>query len=79
MPHVFHSSQGYTGFPDQLLVRLINAHNRIKRVIRTLIYFQHILHFRYKFRVRFGDTPFLDLPRLDFVFFITSQTVVSVI
>ena len=69
---------GYTNLLNQLFVRLIYADNWVERVVRPLIYFQHILHFRYKFRIRPGDAPFFDLPRLDFVFFITSQTVLSV-
>ena len=69
---------GHTSFLNELFVRFVYADNRIERVIRTLIYFQHILHLRYIFRVCLRDAPLLDLPRLDLVFFITSQTVLSV-
>ena len=72
--HLFRPARftGYTSFLNQLFVRLINTDSWGERIVRPLIYFQHILHFRYKFRIRLGDAPFLDLPRLDFIFFITS-------
>lgn len=64
-------------FLNQLLVCFIQADYRAQRVVRLLVYIQNILHPRYKFRPRLGDTPFLLLPRLKFVFFSVSITAVS--
>ena len=69
---------GDTGFLYKLFVRFIYADDRPERVIRALVYLQHVLHLRYEFRVCFRNAPFLHKPWFDFVFFITSQTVVSV-
>ena len=69
---------GNPGFLDQLLIRFVNANHRIQRVIRALIDIKDIFHFGYKFSARFGYAIFFDTPWLNFVFFITSQTVLSV-
>ena len=69
---------GHTGFLYELFVRFIYADDRTERVIRALVYLQHVLHLRYELGVCFRNAPFLYKPRLDFVFFITSQTVLSV-
>lgn len=71
-------SAGDSGFLYELLVRFIYTDNRAQRVIRPLVNLQYILHFCYKFSVCLGDTPFFYKPRFDFVFFMTSQIVVSV-
>ncbi|MNT31835.1 hypothetical protein D3C72_1676880 [compost metagenome] len=70
---------GNSGFFDQLLIGFIDANNRMHRIIGTLIDIQYILHFGYKFCTGFWNAPFLDEPWFDLVFFITSQTVLSVI
>lgn len=69
---------GNTVFLFQLFVRFVYTHNKTKRVIRALIDFQHVFHFCHKFSVRFRDSPFLYKPRFDFVFFMTSQIMLSV-
>ena len=69
---------GNTCFLYELFVRFIYADDRTERVIRALIYLQHVLHLRYELGVCFRNAPFLYEPRLDFIFFITSQTVLSV-
>ena len=69
---------GDTGFLYKLPVRFIYAYNRTEGIIGALVYLQHILHPRYEFSICLRNAPFLYKPRLDFVFFITSQTVVSV-
>lgn len=71
-------STGDTDFLYKLLVRFIYAYNRTEGIIGALVYLQHILHLRYEFSICLRNAPFLYKPRLDFVFFITSQTVVSV-
>lgn len=70
---------GDTGFFYKLFVRFIYADDRMERSIGTLVYLQHVLHLRYEFGVRFRNAPFLHKPWFDFVFFITPQTVASVI
>ena len=64
-------------FLNQLLVCLVQADHRARRIVRTLIYIQNILHPRYKLRPWFWDAPFLLLPRLKFIFFRGSITAVS--
>lgn len=71
----------FTGDTDllyKLLVRFIYAYNRTEGITGALVYLQHILHLRHEFSICLRNAPFLYKPRLDFVFFITSQTVVSV-
>ena len=70
---------GNTGFFYKLFICFIYADNGDKRVIWTLVNFQHIFHLCHKFSICLWDTPFLYKPRFNLVFFITSQTVVSVI
>ena len=67
------------GFPNELLIRFVNANDWVQWIIRTLVNIQHIFHFCYEFSACFRNAPFFNEPRLDFVFFITSQTVLSVI
>ena len=67
-----------TGFFYQLLVRFVYADNRAQRVIGTLVNLQHILHFCHEISISLRDAPFLHKPRFDFVFFMTSQMVLSV-
>ncbi len=69
---------GDTDFLYKLLVRFIYTDDRTKGIVRALVYLQHVLHLRHEFGVCFRNAPFLYEPRLDFVFFMTSQTVVSV-
>ena len=79
--HLFRSP-GFTGQTDflyHLLIRFVYADNRVERIISSLVNFQYILHFCHKFSICLRNTPFLYKPRFDFVFFITSQTVLSVI
>ena len=66
------------GFLYQLFVRFVYTDNWVQRIIRTLVNLQHILHFRHKISISLWNAPFLYKPRLDFVFFITSQMVLSV-
>ena len=68
-----------TDFFYKLLIGFIYAYNRIERIIRTLVNFQYILHFGHEFSICLRNAPFLYKPRFDLVFFITSQTVLSVI
>ena len=69
---------GDTGFLYKLLVRFIYAYNRTEWIIGALVYLQHILHLCYEFSICLWNAPFLYKPRLDFVFFITLQMVLSV-
>ena len=68
-----------TLFLYQLFVCFINTDNGAQRVVRALVNLQHIFHFCHKISVSFRNAPFFYKPRLDFVFFITSQIVLSVI
>lgn len=79
--HLFRSPRftGQTDFLYHLLIRFVYADNRVERIIWSLVNFQYILHFCHKFSICLRNTPFLYKPRFDFVFFITSQTVLSVI
>ena len=67
-----------TGLLYQRFVRFVYTDNWVQRIIRTLVNLQHILHFRHKISISLWNAPFLYKPRLDFVFFITSQMVLSV-
>lgn len=69
---------GDTGLLYKLFARFIYTDNRTQWVIWTLIYIQYILHFRHEFGICLRNAPFLYKPWFDFVFFITSQTVLSV-
>ena len=71
-------SAGDTLFLYKLFVRFIYTDNGGERIIWTLVYFQHILHFGHELGIRLWNAPFLYKPRLDFVFFITLQMVLSV-
>ena len=67
-----------TGFFYKLFVRFVYADNGAQRIIRTLVNLQYILHFCHKISISLRNAPFFHKPRLDFVFFITSQMVLSV-
>lgn len=69
---------GNAAFLYELFVRFIYTYDGTERIVWALVYFQYILHFCHEFGIRLRNAPFLYKPRLDFVFFITSQTVVSV-
>ncbi len=68
-----------TSFLDELFVRLVNANDRIQGIIRSLIHIKNIFHFGDKLGACFRYAPLIYEPRLNFVFFIVSQTVLSVI
>ncbi len=70
---------GDSNFFNQLSACFINAYNGPERIVRALIDLQYIFHFRYILRIRLWNSPFFDKPWLNHVFFITSQTVLSVI
>lgn len=67
------------GLLDQLLTCFIDADNRNDWIIWTLICILNALHFRYNFCIGPQNTPLLHKPWSDFVIFITSQMVLSVI
>ena len=69
---------GDAGFLYELFVRFIYADNRAERVIWTLIDFQHIFHFCHEPGICLRNAPLLYKPRFNLVFFMTSQTVLSV-
>ena len=70
---------GNTRFFHELAIHLVNTHNRVQRVKRTLLDLQNVLHFCYKFRTCFRDAPLLNQPWLKYAFFIVLHAVLSVI
>src|SRR5579871_1802552 len=67
--------QTHSTIGQQLIAFLIEAHDRVQRVIRPGIQRQQMLHLTQKKRSDLGNTPALDLPRLQVVFLSASRTV----
>src|SRR5262249_55694343 len=66
----------WSHFAEQLLARFIEAHYGIARIVRQQIGLQHILHAPDELGIcPGGDTPGLDDPWLDVIFFRACQTV----
>src|SRR5215468_2921305 len=66
----------WSHFAEQLLARFIEAHHGIARIVRQPIGLQHILHAPDELGIRLGgDTPGLDDPGLDVIFFSACHTV----
>jgi len=71
-------STGDTSLFNKLLICFVYTNNRNLRVIWTLIYVKYILHFSHILRACFRYTPLFNEPRFNFIFFNTSQIVLSV-
>ena len=53
----------------KLLACFVKADNRILRVIRALVDIEDVFHFAHVLGAGFADTPCLDAPGLNFIFF----------
>src|ERR1044071_4012676 len=61
----------------QFLALLVQADHGLVRIIGSLVHRQYIFHLRNETRAYFGNTPTLDHPRPQFVFFSSFNTQVS--
>ena len=67
--------QNGPGRTVQFFARFVKANDRIIGVIRPLVNVQHVFPFAHVLRRGLADTPRLDAPGLDFVFFSVVPTV----
>jgi hypothetical protein len=65
-----------SGCASQFLLAFVHAHHWTLWIERAFIHTEHVFHFRYEVRVRFGNAVAFDRPGFGLIFFSRSPSVV---